>query len=36
VERLEWDDFVLISEGVKALNQRDFDETARLRAAQGK
>jgi hypothetical protein len=36
VEQLEWDDFVLIAEGVKALNQRDADEIARLRAAQGK
>jgi hypothetical protein len=36
VEALDWDDFLLISDGVKALNQRDADEIAKLRAGQGK
>ncbi len=36
VEALEWDDFCVISDGVKALNERDAEEIARLRAqAQG-
>jgi hypothetical protein len=35
VEKLEWDDFIAITEGVMALNQRDADEIARIRAAQG-
>jgi hypothetical protein len=36
VERLEWDDFCLIADGVQELNKRDAEEIARLRAAQGK
>ncbi|MDB5610667.1 MAG: hypothetical protein JWP25_7567 [Bradyrhizobium sp.] len=36
VEALDFSDFLLISDGVAALNQRDADEIAKIRAAQGK
>lgn len=36
MEALDWDDFCLISDGVKALNARDAEELAKLRSqAQG-
>jgi hypothetical protein len=35
VERLDWDDFILIADSVQELNRRDAEEIARLRAAQG-
>jgi hypothetical protein len=35
VEALEWDDFLLIADGVRELNRRDAEEIARIRAAQG-
>jgi len=36
VEALDFSDFCLIADGVQALNRRDADEIAKLRAAQGR